>query len=642
MSTDPAVASQASPPPARPQALVSEYGIAEREDGAYLDLSVPGHALVASVDNILLANNYFVGLDYPLLVKALYGWGPALPPLPPGQGWLRFASGVNPFDRARRDLYRAVKINDGRAEYYFEPVFLPDPQNPDGAGVAASLDLDEFIADMWLKGIRFGIDVDALRAAIGSGQAGRVVIARRLDPVPGQDARVIEVSEYLHRNDAPRQLADGRLDLNSFQNRFPQILAGVRLLQKIPRAAGEQGFELSGIVIEPPVPADLDLQSFCGLGTAVERTGEGEYVVSQQAGFLAVDPKTNQVSVSDKVVSHDGVSAKTTGNLQLTGDYEEFGEVQEKRVIEGEGITVHADVFGNLVSRGGTIQLNRNLVGGSAHNDRGDIIVRGVSSSAVIQARCGEVVLQRAENCVVSGTRVTIDHAVNCEIIGEQVTVGQAEGCAIAGRNVTIESTAPRRQGEMVVYAQVPDCARIDEVIALTRERAGQLGQLAALRKAEMDRLADQPNVRKYMRLASAVRKNEITLTPEQVPQFQKMALAVGPALKEIGKISLEMKAFETDRQAGLELAANLERQRDCAGVSRVSLRLLQGDTQVRIMMFNPDGSTTYDLPAREIKARLRGTNSAALLHAGDSGSFEWNSAQGASPAPHPASRPLD
>ena len=38
-------------------------------------------------------------------------------------------------------------------------------------------------------------------------------------------------------------------------------------------------------------------------------------------------------------VSRDGVSAKTTGNLQLTGDYEEFGEVQEKRVIEGEGIT---------------------------------------------------------------------------------------------------------------------------------------------------------------------------------------------------------------------------------------------------------------------------------------------------------------
>lgn len=64
---------------------------------------------------------------------------------------------------------------------------------------------------------------------------------------------------------------------------------------------------------------------------------------------MSVDPKTSQISINDKIVSRDGVSARTTGNLELKGDYEEFGEVQEKRVIEGEGITIHADVFGNIV-----------------------------------------------------------------------------------------------------------------------------------------------------------------------------------------------------------------------------------------------------------------------------------------------------
>ena len=39
-------------------------------------------------------------------------------------------------------------------------------------------------------------------------------------------------------------------------------------------------------------------------------------------------------------------------------------------MLEGEGITVHADVFGHVVSRGGAIVLNRNLVGGSARNAR--------------------------------------------------------------------------------------------------------------------------------------------------------------------------------------------------------------------------------------------------------------------------------
>lgn len=92
-----------------------------------------------------------------------------------------------------------------------------------------------------------GIDLDAVRSAIDTGKAERVTVARRLDPEPGQDARIVEVSDDIHRNDAPRQLADGRLDLNSFQNRSPQIQPGVRLLQKVPLSTGRPGFEMSGV-----------------------------------------------------------------------------------------------------------------------------------------------------------------------------------------------------------------------------------------------------------------------------------------------------------------------------------------------------------------------------------------------------------
>ena len=290
--------------------------------------------------------------------------------------------------------------------------------------------------------------------------------------------------------------------------------------------------------------------------------------------------KSGQISVGDKIVSRDGVSSRTTGNLQLTGDYEEFGEVQEKRVIEGEGITIHADVFGNIVSRGGTVLLNRNLVGGTAHNARGDISVKGVASGAVIQASCGEVVMNRAESCIISGTRVTVEHAVNCEIIADEVEVKQAEGCAIAGRRITIESAGPRKQSEMLVYALRPDSAQIDEVIKLMTARVDEFGALAAQRKAEMDQMTSEPEVRKYVMLASKIRKKELTLTPEQVPQFQKMALAVGPALKAIAKVSLDVKAAETEQQAGQALVAQLMQQRsDSDGVSQVAVRMVQGDT---------------------------------------------------------------
>jgi hypothetical protein len=300
--------------------------------------------------------------------------------------------------------------------------------------------------------------------------------------------------------------------------------------------------------------------------------------------------------------------------------------VQEKRVIEGEGIIIHADVFGNIISRGGTVLLNRNLVGGTAHNARGDIKVRGIASGAVVQASSGEVVMNRAESCVISGTRVTIEHAVNCEIIGEDVMIGQAEGCAIAGRHVTIESAGPRKQSEMVVYALRPDSAQIDEVITLMTARVEEFAALAARRKAEMERMTSEPEVRKYVMLASKIRKKELTLTPEQVPVFQKMALAVGPALKAIAKVSLDVKAAETELDAGRSLVAQLVQQRsDSDGVSQVSVKMVQGDTVVRTMKFNPDGSSTFDIPAKEIKLRLRAAApTGEVIFSGSSGRIDW------------------
>ncbi|MDL2354237.1 MAG: FapA family protein [Pseudomonadota bacterium] len=600
--------------------------IVRRRDGVYADRVLFGKQFHSAFEHVLRANQYFLDLDYALIIKAVYDCGAALPRAGAGEQLLRIAGGVAAFDPARRALYKAVKINHDEAEYYFEPVFLADPASPGGAGTAAMLDVDEFIADMWLKGVRFGIDVGAVRSAIMSGKAERVVVARRLDATPGIDAHIVEVSEALHRSDAPRQLANGKLDLMAFENRFPQIKQGVRLLKKEPRQAGVAGFELSGIAIAPAEAADCEIAPMAGAGTAVECHADGEFLVSLRPGFLNVDIQSGKISVDEKIISRDGVSSRTTGNLQLTGDYEEFGEVQEKRVIEGEGITIHADVFGSVHSRGGTVLLNCNLVGGTARNASGEIHVKGIASGAVIQASRGAVVMNRAESCIISGTRVTVAHAVNCEIIGEEVEIGQAEGCAVAGRRITIDSAAPRKQNEMLVYALCPDSGQLDQVIKLMSARVAEFGTLAAHHKAAMDQMTGEPEVRKYVMLASKIRKKELTLTPEQLPVFQNMALAVGPALKAIAKVSLDVKAAETEQQAGQALVAQLIQQRsDSEGVSQVVVRMVQGDTIVRTMPFNPDGSSTYDLPAKDIKARLRASGAGrALIFSGSDGAVDW------------------
>ena len=614
MSTE--VAAQASQAPGLASCIV------KRRDGVYADAGALGSAIKAAVDAVFGGGQYFAGLDYAVLIKAIYGVGPDLPPSPTGEALFRLAADVVDVDPARSKLYKAVKINGGQAEYYFEPVYLDDGET------ATTLDIDEFIADMWGKGIRFGLNVGAVRSAIDGGKAERIIVAQRLDAAPGTDARIVEVASELHRSDAPRQLANGKLDLMAFENRFPQIQKGARLLQKLPRVAGSNGFEMSGIPLLPAMPEDVDLGQMAGAGTVIDISREGEFLVALQTGYLNVDSKTQQISIGDKIVSRDGVSSRTTGNLQLTGDYEEFGEVQEKRVIEGEGITIHADVFGNIVSRGGKVLLNRNLVGGTAHNAQGNIEVRGIASGAVIQTSKGEVIMHRAESCIISGTRVTIEHAANCEIMADEVIIKQAEGCAIAARKIRIESAGPRKQSEMAIYALQPDSARIDEVIGAIGARCDEFGALAAQRKAEMDALTSEPEVKKYVMLASKIRKKELTLTPEQVPVFQKMALAVGPALTIIAKVSLDVKAAETEQQAGLALLAQLVQQRsDSEGTATVAVEILTGDTTLRSMKFNPDGSSVYDLPSKDIKARLRArTSGADVIKTASSGSLAWES----------------
>jgi hypothetical protein len=144
-----------------------------------------------------------------------------------------------------------------------------------------------------------------------------------------------------------------------------------------------------------------------------------------------------------------------------------------------------------------------------------------------------------------------------------------------------------------------------------------------------MQQMTARPDVRSYLMLSAKLRKNELTLTPEQSRQFQKMAQEVGPALKAIADVSAKLKAAEAEQQNGQDMLAKLEEQkRDAASVQAVSVRSVQGETQVRVLGFNPAAGSPYDLAPREIRTRLRGPQHGELLFSGSSGAVDWNSEQ--------------
>jgi uncharacterized protein (DUF342 family) len=597
--------------------------IVKRGDGIYFSTDAAAVGCLAAVSQVFMSSAYFAGLDYAVFSKMLYNVGPDLPENLRNKPLLRFADSIEPFHAPRRALYKNVKIINGEAEYYFEPVFFEVPDMPPQP---ARLNFDEFVADMWVKGIRFGIDAPAVRDVIGTGRLARIVVARRLNALPGKDASIAEVSQDLHRSNAPLQKADGKLDWQTFQNRFPQVKPNVKLLRKVPRTPGVRGYELSGLVLEPPVPKDIELTTVAGEGTVIENLKDGEYLVSAVEGFLSLDPGTKRLSIGPKIISREGVSARTTGNLQLTGEYEEFGDVQEQRSVEGGNITIHGDVFGNIISRGGDIVLSKNLMGGTATNADGAIRVQGVASGAVLQTKRGEIALARAESCIITGTRVVIGEASNCEIIAEEVVIKVAEGCAIAARKIEIVHAGPRKQNEMLLYALVPDTAKFDKKIAELQPKVQQAAREADARKAEMDAITGQTEVRNYLTLATRVRKREVMLTPEQEPLFHKMAEAVGPLLRQVAKISLKVKAAQVQMEQAQEEVNQVQRQKSAVQRgSRCVVELLTGDVLLRTMSFVPGEAPPYDRPAKEVKAKVRtAVPGMTVLHSGPVGPINW------------------
>lgn len=626
----------------------------KRDSGLFIDLTRLESAenLKTAVDRIFSSDACFMDLDYERFTRLLFSTDLSEAGKSKnsdgdeGTSIVRFATDIVAFPPARRALYNGLTIGNGVAEYFFQPVNLEsvveEPiygENSDGANVVvgsekktsserAYLTFDEFIADMWFKGVRFGIDADAVRTAIKTEAYGRIAIAHRRDAIPGKAADIRELAEELHRDDAPKMLSDGRADLRQFKNRFPQINKGIRLIRKIPPVPGTIGYEISGTPIEPPIPKDFDLASLSGPGTMVEIDQEGEFIVSKQDGFLNLDAQTNQLSITEKIVNREGVSAKTTGNLILTGDeYEELGEVQEKCLVEGNNIVMHADVFGAVVSRGGKILLKSNLVGGSATNRDGDITVEGIASGAVVQTKNGTITMKRAENCVLIGTRVSVETASNCDILADEVNIIDAEGCAIVAKGITLANAGPRKQSEMLVFVPVPDLAELDRKIVAIKVRIEEIERLVNEKSEEMESATSQPDVKKYLMVAGRLKQGEITLTPEQEGNLQKLAAMVNQPLRLIAKIRAEITQSGAEK---LELADQVallaEHRNTTESGACCSIANITGEILVRALKVTPESTAAfYDIPPTNLKAILRSSSmTGERIYAGHSGSLDW------------------
>ncbi len=631
--------------------------ILRQTDGLYVALPFLDSPTLLSdfVESLFNSCLRFADLDYACLQKLLYessrvdiitlaqdlekrGKAPML----------RLASDIVPFPPARALCYRDAKLieSGAAAEYLFEPVFIDtvieEPvygdAGPDGSAPIIDhlqktvsertrLDLDEFIAAMWSKGVRYGIDTAAVARAIAGDLSERVIIARMRAPTPGRDASVAELASGLHRDNTPKLLPDGRVDLHQFQNRFPQVAQDVRLIRKVPRVLGTSGRDIAGHELAAELPRDIDINLLAGLGTRVDRTAEGEFVVANLGGFLQIDTASSSLSISDKIVNREGVHLRTTGNLTLSCDeYEEHGEVEEHTQIEGKHMVFMANVFGSIVSRGGRVALKKNMMAGSIKAAGGTITVEGNASRATLEAIDGEITLHFAESCLIVGKKVTVGRVVHCDILAQELTVESAEGSTLAAQRMQVGTAGARRDVATTISMLIPDLSAFTKQLdELKRKQLDAMGAMATA-SSEIAAITSQPDVKNYSILSAKLRAKELNMTPEQAANLQKLMTRVAPALRQLKALNNDLQAARIANDEAARKIQDLtqECERKSAGIT-CNVTAITGETLIRTLKLHPGAVPLHMLAPRELRARMCESNPASeILFSGSDGEFAW------------------
>jgi len=610
-----------------------------------LTLAVGGFELF--VDRLFAEEMRFSCLDYAVFLKLLYDadW------LAATQGKcaeVNIAAKIIRYSPQRKALYRAVKLLEGgnRAEYVFEPASIEEiyeepvygEPGEDGAPtvsgyvkktrqVPTKLDFDEFVADMWLKGVKFGIDADAVRQAIASGASARITIARHLAPTDGRDAEILEVSTDLRSDNSPKILRDGKADLKAQKNRFPQTTKGKHLLKKVPRVLGKQGYKVTGEIIEPEMPNDVDLHALAGAGTRVEQADDGEYVMSTLDGFIILDEQSNSVSVTEKIETTGGVSAKTTGNLELDVDeFIEHGEVQEGCTVKGKHMTFLSDVFGNVISRGGNIFIAGNAAGGRVESQGGNITLGKHVARAMVCGRDGEVTVHHCEHSTIIGKIVRVGHAVSCEIVADEVFADVVEGCLIAAERIKIASAGERRGSETLVTVLIPDLSEFDQRIAASKKKIAEAQETSKTRKQAIETLKSDQEFAKYLGLHERIKSGAIKLTEEQAGNWRKLVEKNAKSANLMARLNAEISALDLSIKQSEEELAGTVRERDGigGGISCV-IDQITGHTVGQTMKSAHGADVFNGMSGKDIKAILQKMDSyKARIFSEDSDSIGW------------------
>lgn len=226
---------------------------------------------------------------------------------------------------------------------------------------------DKVYAALKEKGVVFGIDDQAIAAAVEAGAAHHCVIAAGRPPVPGADV----VFKSLIPEMSERQPHLDERDIADYHNMgdIISVKVGEPLLRRIPPTPGAPGQNLMGEA--SPAPDGKDEPFAANLSGAVISPDDPNLLVAAVAGMPV---KVHNGVIVEPVIKVQNVDL-STGNLNFEGTISIAEDVRDGMEVKASGdILVGGMVEAARLDAKGNIDVKGGIVGhGEVRNHKGEL-----------------------------------------------------------------------------------------------------------------------------------------------------------------------------------------------------------------------------------------------------------------------------
>lgn len=281
-----------------------------------------------------------------------------------------------------------------------------------------ALTLEQVRQALYDKGVTTGLLEDVLAAAVATGHADALEVARGQPAVHGEHTRFDQLVPNMQARH-PHIDEDGMADYRDLGD-LVVVKAGTPLMRRIPPTPGEEGHDVTGGVLRPKPGANKPFAP--GLKGVETDPHDANLLLAAVTGQPVV--VTQGVKVDPNIVLPNVDLG--SGNIKFDGAVNIKGDVKDgMRVFSTGDVLVGGAVLAGEIEAHGNVIVKGGIIGHSEYNGRdsgrNSWFSAKVVAKGVIQARYAENAYLEAE-----GDVTLDDYAMHSEISSlTQVTIGK-------------------------------------------------------------------------------------------------------------------------------------------------------------------------------------------------------------------------